>query len=269
MGALQRVVDVARLRVRVVGPRQPVRTPTLGQFAHLLAAPVVEEIRRARVPQCRAARERRLHDLDRLVVGADEDVDGPSRRGGRRRFLAPVPSRDREEHERQPVERLDEDERGERDRVRAAPGEGGAVAEPGHAPHEGDHAEGPERDRVVLPPTADARLRGSARADVAGAGRDGRLGSAGAPTSRCRRGLVGGARDRDLGRTDHIPWSLGRENASGKNGAGVRALDRGCGHGGGLRDPRPGRNARDRDQADTTGPGTAVSRRRRRVRPTR
>ena len=95
---VERVVDVAGLGVRVVGSRHVPRAEPLRELFHLGPATVVEEIGRVRRGDRPASDERRLDDLDRLVVGADEDVDGhgvvrrglvagggPTRRGTRRR----------------------------------------------------------------------------------------------------------------------------------------------------------------------------------------
>ncbi len=195
VGAGERMVDVAGLRVVVVGPRDPLRAPAGREGVHLLAAAVVEEIGRVWVAQRRATGEGRLHDVDRLVIRADEDVDRPSGRGRRRRFLAPVPPCECEEREGQEAIALDQREGRERERVGAAPREPDPVREPRAAPREGRDRDAAEQPRVVLPPTADAGLRCAPRTDVAVARRHGHVRSAGATARRRTRDVVGCLRD--------------------------------------------------------------------------
>ncbi|HWO15904.1 MAG TPA: hypothetical protein VNM89_04240 [Solirubrobacterales bacterium] len=91
VGARQRRVDVSRLGVGVVGPGQVARAGRLRQFRHLLAAPVVEQPGRVRIGEGAAAGQGRGNHFDRLVVGADVDVDLVSGRGGRALRRRPRP----------------------------------------------------------------------------------------------------------------------------------------------------------------------------------
>ncbi len=83
LGARQRGVDVAGLGVRVVGAGQVARAGQLRQLLHLRPPAVVEQVGRVGIGERAAAGQRRHHHLDRLVVGADVDVDRASRRGRR------------------------------------------------------------------------------------------------------------------------------------------------------------------------------------------
>ena len=99
-GACERVVDVAGLRVRVVRARQvAARSHGSRERGDLRAATVVEHVGRVRVVQQRAAGERRFEHGERLVVGADVDVDRAPRRGRRPRGRANVPGEPGEHHE--------------------------------------------------------------------------------------------------------------------------------------------------------------------------
>lgn len=76
---LQRLVDVARLRVAVVRADRPVDADFLAERLELGTAAVVEHVNGelvSRIVERERGVDRRLHDRKRLVVGRNEDING-------------------------------------------------------------------------------------------------------------------------------------------------------------------------------------------------
>ena len=88
----QRMVQVARLGVLVVGARQVFAAKLPGQRAHLRAAPVVEQPGFVRVVHRPRGEQRLAHQLDRFVVGRHEYVDAQARGRRRRRAVGEAPA---------------------------------------------------------------------------------------------------------------------------------------------------------------------------------
>ena len=160
----ERVVDVPRLRVRVVGARDVARPGPRRERPQFRAATVVEHPRDVRDSDRGAARERRLDHLDRLVVRAHEHVDGgQARRQRRSRGRRHPPRQERVQAEAHPSEDLRREQEEEQREVDAAP-------TPPDTPHEVRAAPAERHDREhlheprVSPPEAAPRGRQRRRA---------------------------------------------------------------------------------------------------------
>jgi hypothetical protein len=159
MRARQRGVDVARLRMEVVRARHVDGARQLGQLAHVVAAAVVEQIGRVRVAQRAAAGERREHDLLRLVVGADVDVDRRVADDRRTRDGAPLPREPRERAERPDAVQLRDEQHRERDGARAGAGPADAPRQVHRAPAQRGERERARKALVALEEAPVARAR--------------------------------------------------------------------------------------------------------------
>jgi hypothetical protein len=94
-----RVIQVAGFRVRVADPADVADAELFRQLAQIVPLAVVEDVRAVRIAD-RARPDRRApHDLERLVVDRDEDVDVTPGRRRRRLPIRQVP-RVRDEQER-------------------------------------------------------------------------------------------------------------------------------------------------------------------------
>ncbi len=128
---LQRVVQVAGLRVPVVRAGHVPGAQPLGQAADLVPPAVVEDPRLVGRFEGDGRRDRRQQDLVRLVVGRDQDRDLPAAEVAfdRRRLGIEIPQGDGVQHEAQGVVHLDHEQRqgdpppGEIDRAGEPPGQ--------------------------------------------------------------------------------------------------------------------------------------------------
>ena len=117
LGPRQRRVEVAGLGVGVVGAGQVPGPGQLRQLLHLRPAAVVEQVGGVRVGERAAAGQRRHDHLDRLVVGADVDVDLAPRRRRRPHRRRPRPGEPGEDRQRVEAVDLGHQQHREEDRV--------------------------------------------------------------------------------------------------------------------------------------------------------
>ena len=150
LGPRQRRVEVAGLGVGVVGAGQVAGAGQPRQLLHLRPAAVVEQPGRVGIGERAAACQRRHHHLDRLVVGADVDVDRASRRRRRPHRRRPRPGEPGQDCQRvEPVE-LGHQQHREEDGTRpfAAPADPpGQVADPPEQRHQRHRA---QQERMAI-----------------------------------------------------------------------------------------------------------------------
>ena len=160
LGPRQRRVEVAGLGVRVVVADQVLGPGQLRHRLHLRPPPVVEQVGGVGIGERPASGQGRHYHLGRLVIGADVDVDAPSRRRLRPHRRRPRPGEPGEDRQRVDAVELGRQQHREEERVGpfAAPADppGQVTRYPRSAPSAPAPAAGGDGDRRI------ARL-GSAR----------------------------------------------------------------------------------------------------------
>ena len=150
LGPRQRRVEVARLGVRVVAADQVAGARQPCQLLHLRAAAVVEQVGRVRVGQRPAAGQGRHHYLDRLVVGADVDVDRAPRRRRRPPRRRPRPGEPGEDRQRvEPVD-LGHQQHCEQHRVRPFAAPADAPGQVAGAPDQRQQRQRPQQQLMAV-----------------------------------------------------------------------------------------------------------------------
>jgi hypothetical protein len=123
------VIQIAGLGMLSIPARNVAAVELLGQFPHLAALPVIEDVGFVRIIHVHSAQNRFPQELNRLVVGGDKNIHATARHGLRTRVTRWIPGEeieegvfDKAEHLRD-QEHIEENPRGGVHRVKCTPPE--------------------------------------------------------------------------------------------------------------------------------------------------
>jgi hypothetical protein len=150
VGVAQCVVDVAGLGVLIGGAGQIARSEPSGQVGDLVTVAVVEDPSGVGIGDPVAAHQGGHEDVQPLVVGTDEDIDGRPSFDGRPGRDGDPPSQKGEGGQHGPTEQLARQQDEEHDRLSAVSGIGRPPNQVGGAPDQGEHDQSPDHQGIIL-----------------------------------------------------------------------------------------------------------------------